>query len=90
MSDESEALTPKEGAIERVHCRKCKKDSENFSQYCSQYDNFLYQSVTCMNTFPMITSSSSLNTVLKITVTRSAFAPTYLQFAIEKLAQMFS
>ena len=38
----------------------------------------LQQNFTCMKTLPMMTSSSSLNTVLKITVTRSAFAPTYL------------
>lgn len=34
---------------------------------------------TCMNTFPITTSSSSLNTVLNTTVTRSFFASTYLQ-----------
>lgn len=33
---------------------------------------------SCMNTFPKTTSSSSLNTVLKTTVTRSACASTYL------------
>lgn len=37
------------------------------------------RSHTCMNTFPITTSSSSLNTVLNTTVTRSFFASTYLQ-----------
>lgn len=34
---------------------------------------------TCMNTFPMTTSSSSLNTVLKTTVTLSFLDSTYLR-----------
>ncbi len=38
----------------------------------------------------MITSSSSLNTVLKITVTRSDFAPTYLQKRNTTLIRSFT
>lgn len=39
---------------------------------------------TCMKTLPMMTSSSSLNTVLKTTVTLSFLASTYLRVPISK------
>lgn len=46
--------------------------------------------LTCMKTLPIITSSSSLNTVLKITVTRSSFACTYLQQLIKLVSYWVS
>lgn len=39
--------------------------------------------ITCINTLPMITSSSSLKTVLKTTVTLSVLASTYLEESVE-------
>lgn len=48
---------------------------------CKSYATRTWQNLnwhTCINTFPITTSSSSLNTVLKTTVTRSFFDSTYL------------